>query len=234
MQTDFSAVVFDYFDVLVDWRPHRVVGAFYPPGVTDMFFDDHDPHGYEFCRARAAAGVPDGKILDDYTREHGPAVGWILRLLLQHRALGFYDMPVGMPTLLRELRAAGVRMVGLANCSETAVEQMQVKYPWLGLLDGTMVSARECIAKPDPALFERAIRAFHLDTAHTLFVENTAANAAAACDDKTGAFADIACHIRFYAAEDRFTVIRKYFGDGFTGSGGNVVVNVDERTMELL
>ena len=142
MQTDFSAVVFDYFDVLVDWHPHRVVGAFYPPGVTDMFFDDHDPHGYEFCRARAAAGVPDGKILDDYTREHGPAVGWILRLLLQHRALGFYDMPVGMPTLLRELRAAGVRMVGLANCSETAVEQMQVKYPWLGLLDGTMVSAR--------------------------------------------------------------------------------------------
>ena len=182
MQTDFSAVVFDYFDVLVDWRPHRVVGAFYPPGVTDMFFDDHDPHGYEFCRARAAAGVPDGKILDDYTREHGPAVGWILRLLLQHRALGFYDMPVGMPTLLRELRAAGVRMVGLANCSETAVEQMQVKYPWLGLLAGPMVSARECIAKPDPALFERAIRAFHLDTAHTLFVENTAANAAAACE----------------------------------------------------
>ncbi|MGO5044113.1 HAD family hydrolase [Bifidobacterium animalis] len=194
MQTDFSAVVFDYFDVLVDWRPHRVVGAFYPPGVTDMFFDDHDPHGYEFCRARAAAGVPDGKILDDYTREHGPAVGWILRLLLQHRALGFYDMPVGMPTLLRELRAAGVRMVGLANCSETAVEQMQVKYPWLGLLDGTMVSARECIAKPDPALFERAIRAFHLDTAHTLFVENTAANAAAACEPGLHA-------VRFESAE---------------------------------
>lgn len=182
MQTDFSAVVFDYFDVLVDWRPRRVVGAFYPPGVTDMFFDDHDPHGYEFCRARAAVGVPDGKILDDYTREHGPAVGWILRLLLQHRALGFYDMPVGMPTLLRELRAAGVRMVGLASCSETAVEQMQVKYPWLGLLDGTMVSAREYIAKPESALFERAIRAFHLDPAHTLFVENNAANTAAACE----------------------------------------------------
>lgn len=194
MQTDFSAVVFDYFDVLVDWRPRRVVGAFYPPGVTDMFFDDHDPHGYEFCRARAAAGVPDGKILDDYTREHGPAVGWILRLLLQHRALGFYDMPVGMPTLLRELRAAGVRMVGLANCSETAVEQMHAKYPWLGLLDGTMVSARECIAKPESALFERAIRAFHLDPAHTLFVENNAANVAAACE--LGLYA-----VRFESAE---------------------------------
>lgn len=194
MQIDFSAVVFDYFDVLVDWRPRRVVGAFYPPGVADMFFDDRDPHGYEFCRARAAAGVPDGKILNDYTREHGPAVGWILRLLLQHRALGFYDMPVGMPTLLRELRAAGVRMVGLANCSETAVEQMQVKYPWLGLLDGTMVSARECIAKPESALFERAIRAFHLDPAHTLFVENNAANVAAACE--LGLYA-----VRFESAE---------------------------------
>lgn len=92
-------------------------------------------------------------------------------------------MPVGMPTLLRELRAAGVRMVGLwLSCSETAVEQMQVKYPWLGLLDGTMVSAREYIAKPESALFERAIRAFHLDPAHTLFVENNAANTAAACE----------------------------------------------------
>ena len=188
MQTDFSAVVFDYFDVLVDWRPHRVVGAFYPPGVTDMFFDDHDPHGYEFCRARAAAGVPDGKILDDYTREHGPAVGWILRLLLQHRALGFYDMPVGMPTLLRELRAAGVRMV-VATYTPLPMALHALRahgmldcFEWVGLLDGTMVSARECIAKPDPALFERAIRAFHLDTAHTLFVENTAANAAAACE----------------------------------------------------
>ncbi len=130
----------------------------------------------------------------DYTREHGPAVGWILRLLLQHRALGFYDMPVGMPTLLRELRAAGVRMVGLASCSETAVEQMQVKYPWLGLLDGTMVSARECIAKPESALFERAIRAFHLDPAHTLFVENNAANTAAACE--LGLYA-----VRFESAE---------------------------------
>lgn len=193
MQTDFSAVVFDYFDVLVDWRPRRVVGAFYPPGVTDMFFDDRDPHGYEFCRARAAAGVPDGKILDDYTREHGPAVGWILRLLLQHRALGFYDMPVSMPTLLRELRAAGVRMVGLANCSETVVEQMHAKYPWLGLLDGTMVSARECIAKPDSALFERAIRAFHLDPAHTLFVEN---------NDATAAACELGLHaVRFESAE---------------------------------
>lgn len=59
---------------------------------------------------------------------------------------------------------------------------MQVKYPWLGLLDGTMVSAREYIAKPESALFERAIRAFHLDPAHTLFVENNAANTAAACE----------------------------------------------------
>ena len=63
-----------------------------------------------------------------------------------------------------------------------SVEQMQVKYPWLGLLDGTMGSARECIAKPESALFERAIRAFHLDPAHTLFVENNAANVAAACE----------------------------------------------------
>ena len=32
-------------------------------------------------------------------------------------------------------------------------------------------------------------------------------NSAAACDDKAGAFADIAGHVGLYAAEDRFSIV---------------------------
>ncbi len=129
-----SAVVLDYADVLVDWRPERVVGLFYPPGVTAMFFDAADPHGYDHYRRRAAEGWDDERILEAYTAEHGPAVGWIMHLLLEHRALGLYDMPDGMPSLLRELAHSGIDMHGFANCSRRAVALMHAKYPWLDLL----------------------------------------------------------------------------------------------------
>ncbi|PAU69266.1 alpha beta hydrolase [Bifidobacterium italicum] len=156
-----TAVVLDYFGALVDWRPERIVGMFYPAGVTAMFFDADDPHGYDHYRRRAIEGWDDERIIDDYSREHGPAVGWIMRLLLENRTLGFYDMPEGVPTRLRELHRAGVRLYGFANCSSRAVALMHAKYSWLGLLDGTI----------DGRLTpEEAIAAYNLDPASTTFV----------------------------------------------------------------
>ncbi|KFI58244.1 alpha beta hydrolase [Bifidobacterium choerinum] len=156
-----TAVVFDYFGALVDWRPERIVGMFYPDGVTAMFFDPDDPHGYDYYRRRAIEGWDDKRIIDAYSLEHGPAVGWIMRLLLENRTLGFYDMPEGVPTRLRELHRAGVRLYGFANCSGRAVDLMHAKYPWLSLLDGTI----------DGRLTpEETITAFELDPASTTFV----------------------------------------------------------------
>lgn len=165
-----TAVVLDYFGALVDWRPERVVGMFYPAGVTAMFFDADDPHGYDHYRRRAIEGWGDERIIDDYSREHGPAVGWIMRLLLENRMLGFYDMPDGVPTRLRELHAAGVRLYGFANCSSAAVALMHEKYPWLSLLDGTI----------DGRLTpEETLVAFDLDPDSTAFVTTDPSRAAA-------------------------------------------------------
>lgn len=165
-----TAVVLDYFDTLVDWRPERIVSLFYPSGVTAMFFDVADPHGYDYYRRRAIEGWDDERIIDDYSREHGPAVGWIMRLLLENRTLGFYDMPEGVPTRLRELHRAGVRLYGFANCSRRAVDLMHAKYPWLSLLDGTI----------DSRLTAAEVAAtFDLDPVSTAFVTTDPFRAAA-------------------------------------------------------
>lgn len=167
-----SAVVLDYADVLVDWRPERVVGLFYPPGVTAMFFDAADPHGYDHYRRRAAEGWDDERILEAYTAEHGPAVGWIMHLLLEHRALGLYDMPDGMPSLLRELAHSGIDMHGFANCSRRAVALMHVKYPWLDLLgDAIGYAPLDGVEWPRALVPSADALARHgLDPATTLYV----------------------------------------------------------------
>lgn len=167
-----SAVVLDYADVLVDWRPERVVGLFYPPGVTAMFFDAADPHGYDHYRRRAAEGWDDERILEAYTAEHGPAVGWIMHLLLEHRALGLYDMPDGMPSLLRELAHSGIDMHGFANCSRRAVALMHAKYPWLDLLgDAIGYAPLDGVEWPRALVPSADALARHgLDPATTLYV----------------------------------------------------------------
>lgn len=166
------AVVLDYADVLVDWRPERVVGLFYPPGVTAMFFDAADPHGYDHYRRRAAEGWDDERILDAYTAEHGPAVGWIMHLLLEHRALGLYDMPDGMPSLLCELAHSGIDMYGFANCSRRAVALMHAKYPWLDLLgDAIGYAPLDGVEWPRALVPSADALARHgLDPATTLYV----------------------------------------------------------------
>ncbi len=41
------------------------------------------------------------------------------------------------------------------------VREMHGKYPWLNLLGGTVISAQEGVAKPDPRIYDIAIGRFH-------------------------------------------------------------------------
>ena len=108
------------------------------------------------------------------------AVAWIMRLYFEFQRLGFYDMIDGMPTLMRDLHARGVRLWGLTNFTVRGVREMHGKYPWLNLLGGTVISAQEGVAKPDPRIYDIAIGRFHLDPAQTLFVDDNACNVLAA------------------------------------------------------
>ena len=86
----------------------------------------------------------------------------------------------GMPTLMRDLHARGVRLWGLTNFTVRGVREMHGKYPWLNLLGGTVISAQEGVAKPDPRIYDIAIGRFHLDPAQTLFVDDDVCNVLAA------------------------------------------------------
>lgn len=176
----YTDVMFDYCGVLVDWRPRRTIEGLYPAGVVDMFFDPADPHGVAYYDDLADLGWSEERVIADYEREHGPAVAWIMRLYFEFQRLGFYDMIDGMPTLMRDLHARGVRLWGLTNFTVRGVREMHGKYPWLNLLGGTVISAQEGVAKPDPRIYDIAIGRFHLDPAQTLFVDDDVCNVLAA------------------------------------------------------
>jgi 2-haloacid dehalogenase len=56
------------------------------------------------------------------------------------------------------------------------------RFPFLGWFDGTVVSGREGVAKPEPAVFTRLLDRFGLKPGTTLMIDDTKENLEAASE----------------------------------------------------
>ena len=63
MSATITDVIFDYCDVLLDWRPRIPLEGQYPPGVIDMFFSADDPHGFRYYDRLSDSGWDEERIL---------------------------------------------------------------------------------------------------------------------------------------------------------------------------
>lgn len=178
--TPYTDVIFDFCDVLVDWRPRIPLEGMYPPGVIDMFFDPADAHGFKHYDELSDLGWPEERILEEYEQFHGPAVAWVFRIYFERQELALHAMMPGMEAVLRDLDARGVRLWGLTNFTVKYVEAARRAFPALRLLRDVVVSSAEGIAKPDPAIFRRAAARFGVNPATTAFVDDKPWNAEAA------------------------------------------------------
>ena len=170
-------VVFDFCDVLIDWQPKLALRGQYPEDVVQMFFDPSDPWGFEFYDALCDSGWSEERILADYEAHHGPAVAWMFHVYFERQELALKGMMPGMPELLEDLDAAGVRLWGLTNFTTKFVEMSKRHFAPLGLLQDVVISSEEGLLKPDPNIYRTAIERFRLVPAHTLFTDDKERNA---------------------------------------------------------
>jgi 2-haloacid dehalogenase len=82
--------------------------------------------------------------------------------------------------ILEELHAAGTRLVALTNWSAELFPHAEAAFDFLALFEGIVVSGREGVAKPDPAVFDLLLSRYDLDPGNTVFVDDSPANVAAA------------------------------------------------------
>ena len=188
-----DAIVFDVGNVLLSFDPISVI-ALLPqqhraPMMEALFGPLHLWSGFDLGkdsneavaqRIAQAAGLPEGRDLALYLLENFPRV---------MERLPLYGM-------LRELRTMGKRLYALTNYPEPSFTYTCEVHPELTRqMDGMVVSSREKLTKPDPAIFRLLIGRFHLDPARTLFIDDTAVNTASA--------AALGFSVWHYAGEDR-------------------------------
>jgi 2-haloacid dehalogenase len=172
-----EAVVFDVGGVLLDWNPrHLYRKLFADEAEMERFLSEvcspawHAPHDRGVSTAASCA-----ELATQHPHLSAPIWAWSRR---SEEMIGGVD--VGSVDVLRAVRETGLPCYALTNTEEETYPLRLERFPFLGWFDGTVVSGREGVAKPDPAIFIRVLNRFSLSPRTTLMIDDTKENLDAA------------------------------------------------------
>jgi 2-haloacid dehalogenase len=172
------AVIFDVGNVLIRWDPRLLYRQLLEDeAAIDAFFAEvaFDDWNLGFDR-----GVPWADGVADLAGRF-PHRGELARAFherWQETVPGVVD---GMPELLAALAAAGVPLYAITNFSGDKWAETVERFPFLASsFRDVVVSGHERLTKPAPEIFLRCLGRIGLEAGRTVFVDDSAANVAAA------------------------------------------------------
>jgi 2-haloacid dehalogenase len=171
-----TTVVLDLGRVVVGWEPHLALADRLGADEWERFATEA---GFAELNHAMDAGLSHAEALERLARtrpDHVPT----LRRYCENFAATLTGPVPGTADVIDELAAAGVRLLGLTNWSAETFHHAAVAAPAIGRLEDVLVSGREGLVKPDPAIFRLLLDRYGLDPARTLFVDDSPPNVAAA------------------------------------------------------
>ena len=169
--------LFDLGNVFFDWNPERILKPIFNDDERMNFFINNI--SFPLLDTRCDAGITIEVAVNDaikkfpefekeiklYYPNHGNMVG------------GFFQKTVDVFYKIKELNHP---CYVLSNWSAETYEGMEGTYPFLKDFDGKIISGRDFLIKPDPAIYELAISRFDLIPQETLFIDDRLDNIEAA------------------------------------------------------
>ena len=172
-----SIAVFDVGAVLIDWDPrHLYRKLFDDDAVMERFLAEvcspawnlqqDAGRSFSIAVAELSERFPDqAELIRAYDER------W------QEMVPGAIDGSVG---LLHELDAAGVPLYAITNFSVEKFALTRARFDFFERFLGIVVSGEVKLVKPDPAIYYRLLDDYGLAAADCLFIDDSAANVAAA------------------------------------------------------
>jgi 2-haloacid dehalogenase len=169
--------LFDLGNVFFDWNPERILKPIFNDDERMKFFINNI--SFPLLDTRCDAGVTIEVAVNDavkkfpdfekeiklYYPNHGNMVG------------GFFQKTVDIFYKVKNLNYS---CYVLSNWSAETYEGMEETYLFLKDFDGKIISGRDFLIKPDPAIYELAISRFDLVPQETLFIDDRLDNIEAA------------------------------------------------------
>jgi len=173
-----EAVVLDLGNVLVRWDPRRPFVGRLGASATEAFLTEFDFLGFNHRQDSGRSWADARADLAASAPEHLPA----LDVYVEHFADTLAGPVAGSARLVRDLRAAGIRLLGLTNWSAETFHLAAPAAPAIGLLEDVLVSGEVGLAKPDPRIFRLLTDRYGLRPDRTVFADDSVANVTAAAD----------------------------------------------------
>ncbi len=172
-----DAVVFDIGGVLLDWDPRYL--------YRKLFDDEREMERFlaEVCTLQWHAahdrGVPVARSCAQLAAAHPEQRELIMAWGARSEEMIAGEIP-GAVALLASLKRAGVPCYALTNMEAETYPLRRSRFEFMRWFDGTVVSAHEGVAKPDPEIFRRLLRRFGLCARRTVMVDDSVPNLDAA------------------------------------------------------
>lgn len=171
-----STVVFDLGNVLIGWDQTGPLADQMSREEWDQFAAEAD---FTSLNTASDSGVPVKDIIARAAR-NDPRHGEIVAAYYARFDLSLTGPIEGMAELVAELKASGLRLLGLSNWSAETFHHAPTVAPAINELEDVVVSGREKLVKPDPEIFHLLSNRFNLDPGRTVFVDDMATNIDAA------------------------------------------------------
>jgi 2-haloacid dehalogenase len=172
-----EAVVFDLGGVLIDWDPRYL--------YRKLLADEGEVEEFlaTVCtpewNAEQDRGRPFAEGVAELVERH-PAHAAAIAAYAERWAEMLGGELSGTVEVLAELRAAGMPVYALTNWSAETFGVARERFAFLDWFRGVLVSGEERLIKPDPRFFRLLVERFGLDPRATFYVDDSAANVAAA------------------------------------------------------
>lgn len=171
-----TTIVFDLGNVLIGWDQSLPLSDRMSHDEWNEFAAEAD---FPSLNTLADRGVPITEVIARAT-ESDPRHGEIVELYYERFPLSLTGPIDGMAEVVDELKASGVRLLGLSNWSAETFHHAPLVAPAINELDDIVVSGREKLIKPDPQIFHLLSRRFDLEPERTVFVDDLQTNVDAA------------------------------------------------------
>lgn len=167
-----EAVVFDLGNVLIGWDP-------YLPFCDDMSRAEWQELSYSADFSALNIMADKGSPLDEVISqacEKGTRYGEFIERYYDRFDRSLTGPVPGTAKVVDDLKATGVRLLGLTNWSAETIHHAPRHAPAIRKLEGLVVSGQEGVAKPDPVIFRRLIQRYGIDPVTSVFIDDSVHN----------------------------------------------------------
>ena len=125
--------------------------------------------------------LSQSELMDGFVR-NDPELGSLIRSVLSsyRGMIGLYDYAISW---IRELKEKGYSVYYLSNMPEIAMRDCGEELNFLEETDGGILSYREKIVKPDPAIYRLMMERYGLKPEECVFLDDSEKNVRAACQE---------------------------------------------------